>query len=82
MALEDTHPKARARQVELMRAATPQRRFELAAEWTDTLVALSRRALRLAHPGASRAELDRLWLERQYGPAVARLMDRCRERSR
>ncbi len=82
MAVEDTHPKARARQIELMRAATPQRRFALAASLTRSVVFLSRSALRRGRPHATQAELDRLWVLVHYGDRAARLLDRGRERTR
>jgi len=81
MAVEDTHPKACARQIELMRAATPQRRFALAASLTRSVVFLSRRALRRSRPHATQEEIDRLWVLLHYGALAARLMDNGSERT-
>ena len=76
MATDDTHPSMRAKQIELLRAAGPVRRLALARSLTRTAVALSRRALRMRNPGASQAELDRMFVELHYGKDVARLLDR------
>lgn len=59
------------KQLELMRAATPQRRFGLAQSLSGQMLAMTHRAVERAHP-----ELD-LWqrrvkfVELQYGPELA-----------
>ena len=70
--MSDTSPAALARQVELMRAAGPARRFGLACSLTHTVCELSRRALRRRNPDATKAELDRAFAELHYGEALVR----------
>jgi len=72
MAVTDTHPDVAARQVELLRAANPARRFALARSLTRTVIMLSRRALRRRRPHATEKELDREFVELHYGEEVAR----------
>ena len=72
MRVDDTHPAARARQIELLRAAGPARRFAVARSLTRTVGSLSRRALRRRHPGATEAELNRMFVELHYGADLAR----------
>lgn len=68
----DTHPAARARQIELLRAAGPARRFGVARSLTRTVCALSRRAIRRRHPDATEAELNRMFVELHCGAELAR----------
>ena len=48
--LSDTDPESERVQIELLRAAGPSRRASLALGLSRTVIALSRRALRAAHP--------------------------------
>lgn len=72
MPWSDTRPEAAARQVELLRSATPAQRFGIARSLTMTVGMLSRRAIRRRHPDATEAQLDRLFVEIHYGAALAR----------
>ena len=72
MAVTDTHPEVEARQIELLRSASPARRFAIVRSLTRTVVMLSRRALRRRRPHATEKELDREFVELHYGEEVAR----------
>lgn len=72
MAATDTHPDILARQVELVRGASVARRFETVRSLTRSVAALSRRALRRRHPGATQAEIDRSFAELHFGAALTR----------
>ena len=72
MPCSDTHPATRARQLELLRATGPARRFGIARSLTRATAGLSRRALRRRHPEATEAELDRAFVELHYGADLAR----------
>ena len=74
-AVMDTHPDAAAKQVEWMRAAGPQRRFEMARSLTRSVVQLAKRALRRRLGDVTPQELDRAFVALHYGEDVARLMD-------
>jgi hypothetical protein len=67
----DTDPESARVQIELLRAAGPTRRASLALELTRTVIALSRRALRAAHPSLTEPELEVLWVELHYGRELA-----------
>ena len=67
MALTDTSSDVARRQVELVRQASPARRFATARSLTRTVAALSMRALRRRNPSASEAEIHRLFAELHYG---------------
>lgn len=72
MSSSDTHPDALKYQIGLLRAAGPARRFGVARSLTRTVGALSRRALQRRRPDATKAELDRAFVELHYGTALAR----------
>lgn len=56
----------------LLRAATVARRLHLAFSLSATAISLARRAIARAHPSASTAERDLLFVEFHYGPELAR----------
>jgi hypothetical protein len=69
--MDDTHPRIRALQVQLLRAFPPARRFAIASELTRAAVGWSRRAVRGTMPGASESEVLLRWIELTYGQALA-----------
>ena len=69
--LSDTHPEAARVQLELLRRASPAKRFALACSLTDTVLSLCRRALAEANPGLSKDKLDLLFVELNYGRELA-----------
>ena len=72
----DTDPAAEAVQIELLRRAGPTRRFELARSLSRTTMALARRAIRRAHPGASEEEVAVRFVALHYGVELARELER------
>ena len=67
----DTSAAAEHEQLRLLRAATIGRRARLAFSLTRTTLALARRALRRARPGASERDLRLVFVELHYGSALA-----------
>lgn len=67
----DTHPEAERVQIELLRQKTIAQRFGIARMLSDTVMRLSRRAIREAHPGISEVELHILFVELNYGKQLA-----------
>jgi hypothetical protein len=74
---EDTDAEAHEVQMELLRGFSPAKRAQLAVSLTDTIVSAARRALMRSHPGATKEELDVLFVELHYGKELA---DGLRER--
>lgn len=56
-------------QLELLRQATPQRRFELMGSLSSTLIAASRKELQKRFPDEQEAKLE--WVRLHYGEALA-----------
>jgi hypothetical protein len=71
----DTSVEADRVQIELLRQATPARRFAMVRRLSRTAVVLARRAIRRANPEASEEEVGLLFIETHYG---ADLADRVR----
>jgi len=60
------------RQVELLRAAGPTRRAQLALSLSDSVIAMARRAIRGRSPCASETEVLLQFAEIHYGARLAR----------
>jgi hypothetical protein len=69
--LSDTDPDTERAQIDLLRAAGPSRRASLALGLTQTVIDLSRRALRSARPELPEPEIEALWVELHYGREIA-----------
>jgi hypothetical protein len=69
-AMDDTHPAAARRQIELLRETTASRRATLALSLSRTVIDLSRRALRARMPGATEREVMLRWVEQNYGVEI------------
>jgi hypothetical protein len=67
----DTHPKAAAVQLDLLRRASIEQRAALALSLSATTIRLSRQALREAMPGATEAQVLHRWLTMTYGAELA-----------
>ncbi len=78
----DTHPDAEAVQIELLRRASPARRFELARSLSRTTMWLAWRAIRRAHPDVSDEEVSVRFVALHYGEELAQGLARCLERRR
>lgn len=69
--ISDTTKQAEAVQIELLRRATPARRFALTCSLSAQVVALARRAISRAQPELNTLELDMLFVEYNYGRELA-----------
>jgi len=67
----DTHPTAHRVQIELLRQATPARRFALASSLTRFTVEASRRALRRRYPDEDENSIAVRWVALHYGQDLA-----------
>lgn len=67
----DTHPEVERVQIELLRKAGVARRLSLVRSLSQTVIQLSRRAIRESHPGASEEELALIFVELNYGKELA-----------
>ena len=67
----DTHPTAEEVQHQLLRQATPAKRFAIMCSLSQTVAALSRRAIRRANPAYSQRELDLAFVSYHYGEELA-----------
>ena len=67
----DTHPKAAAVQVDLLRRSSVERRGALALSLSSTVIALSRQALRESMKPASEAQMMDRWVALNYGDDLA-----------
>ena len=65
--LSDTNSKITDIQFELIKKASPQKRFYLTCSLTQTVRELSRRAIKKANPGLNKRELDLLFVKYHYG---------------
>jgi hypothetical protein len=68
--VDDTHPDVRRRQLELLRSAGFERRATLALSLSQSVIDMSRRALREQMPEASEEEVRLRWAGLQYGEAL------------
>jgi hypothetical protein len=66
---EDTPLSAERIQLELLRQATPQRRFALMQSLSSTLITASRKELQKRFPNETEARLE--WVRLHYGEVLA-----------
>jgi hypothetical protein len=78
----DTDLAAERVQIALLRKATEARRFALCRSLTQTVVDLSRRAMRESMPDASEREVLLRWVALNYGDALAEGVRRRLEHTR
>ena len=67
----DTHPRAAAVQVDLLRRSSMERRGAMARSLSSTVIELSRRALRDSMKPASEAQMMNRWVALNYGEDLA-----------
>jgi len=67
----DTSPEVERVQIELLRKATPARRFHLARSLSQTMIQVSRANIRRLHPEADQEEIKILFVELYYGKELA-----------
>jgi hypothetical protein len=73
----DTDPEAERVQLDLLRAASPAQRADLAVALTSNAVAASRRARERASPDATEEEIGVRFVELNYGPELAAAVATC-----
>jgi hypothetical protein len=72
--------RADRKQIELLRAAGPAHRAQLALSLSAQVIAMARRAISDAHPDLSPREVDLRFVEIHYGPELAAKLRRFLER--
>jgi hypothetical protein len=68
----DTHPKIEQIQIELLRHATPARKFEMVVQMNNTVRAFMFAGLKQRNPSATPEELRRLFANLLLGEELAR----------
>ncbi len=71
METDDTHPRIRRLQDDLLRAMPPERRFAMLDDLTDATIRWSRDAIRAQIPDATEARVILRWIEVVYGKDLA-----------
>ena len=69
---QDTHPKIEQIQIELLRRASPARKFEMVAQMNNTVRAFMLAGLKQRNPNATPEELRRLFANLLLGDELAR----------
>lgn len=69
--LTDTSPEAERVQLDLLRAASPERRGEIALSLSRTVLALARERLEREDPKAPPGEIDLRFVRTLYGQPLA-----------
>ena len=69
--MSDTSPAAERVQIELLRRAGATRRYALCRSLTESVVEMSRRALRERMPNSPPRDVLVRWVELNYGSALA-----------
>jgi hypothetical protein len=67
----DTSPDAERFQIALIRRAGAAARLKRVRSLTASMIGLSRRAIRRAHPSMSDHDVDIAFVQRHYGPTLA-----------
>ena len=75
----DTSRAADEAQIEALRRMGPGGRLRAGLRFSRSMIALSRAALRARHPGLDEQALKLLWIEQNYGAALAREVQRHQE---
>lgn len=75
--ITDTQSAAQRQHVELMRDATPARRFAAVRSLSSTVASLSRRALRRRMPDGDEQEIGLAFVALHYGDNAARTVRAC-----
>ena len=71
MVLDDTHPEARAVQMERLRRMSIEERIAMADELSAMTTFLSRKAIREVMTGATESQVILRWIELVYGKELA-----------
>lgn len=76
----DTTPEAEKVQIELIRKSSISRRMSIVRSLSQTVIYLSRRAIKRAKPSLSERELDIAFVANHYGEALAKRLRSYLER--
>ena len=77
--LRDTARAADEAQLEALRRMGPGGRLRAGLRFSHSMIALSRAALRARNPGLDEHSVRLLWIEQNYGAALARAVQRRQE---
>jgi hypothetical protein len=77
----DTHPKARDKQISLIRQLTVAERISRLRSFSQTIIQLSRRAVTRVNPALSREELNCKIVAHHYGNNLAERLQKYLNRS-
>jgi hypothetical protein len=72
----DTSPEAERVQIELIRKASPAKRFTLLEAWSQFLIEANKQGIRKNRPGLSEEEVGLIFVANNYSQALA---DQLRE---
>lgn len=78
----DTTPQAEKVQIELIRKSSVSMRISRVRSLSQTVIFLSRRAIRCANPSLSEREVDIVFVELHYGKDIAERLRLYLERKR
>jgi len=67
----DTSPEAERVQIELLRKASPAKRFAIMQAWSQFIIEANRQGIRKTHPDASEEEIALIFAARNYGQELA-----------
>jgi hypothetical protein len=74
VALADTDPEIRQRQLDVYRAMTPQQRVDVALGLSEEVWKIAIEGIRHRDPSMSDAQVHQQWLRLLHGPQLARLL--------
>ena len=67
----DTSPEAERVQIELIRKASPAKRFAIMEAWSQFLIEANKLGIRRAHPNLSEEEIGLIFVANNYGQVLA-----------
>jgi hypothetical protein len=68
---EDTSPEVERIQIELIRKASPAKRFAIMQAWSQLLIEANKQCIHKVHPDASEEDISLIFVARHYGQALA-----------
>jgi hypothetical protein len=67
----DTSPEAERVQIELIRKASPAKRFAIMEAWSQFLIEANKQSVRRNHPDLGEEEIGLIFVANNYGQALA-----------
>ena len=68
---EDTSPEMERIQIELIRKASPAKRFAIMQAWSELLIEANKQRIHKDHPDASEDEISLIFVTQHYGQELA-----------